>query len=182
MSGDHYRTLGVDPSASMADIRGAYVDLVRRHHPDHAEDDVARDIAEERMRDLNAAWSALGTPEARSDYDRERVVRSPGPASRPRHARGFADGEWQPYDIDDGPTFDDLYDDTPITDGGLPSWLTLAPAALLFAGIALLVVGGFVGILPFVAAGFAALLLSAGMFLIAPIVAMATSRRGDPDA
>lgn len=59
-----YEVLGVDPKASDAEIRRAYVALARRFHPD------TNPGGEERMRAVNEAWAILGDRERRARYDR----------------------------------------------------------------------------------------------------------------
>ena len=177
----HYAVLGVDAEASMGEIRAAYVELARAHHPDHhLGDERARLRAEARMREINAAWAVLGDVDARSTYDRERLSAAP-PRSRPRHAAGFDTPDWKPYEAGPVAGFDER-DDRPITSGGLPPWLQMAPPLLFVGGLSALVLGGFVGILPIVALGLAAVICSVGLFLVAPLVAMASSRREDTGA
>mgnify|MGYP001816186280 FL=1 len=179
----HYEVLGVDPEASMAQIRSAYLDLARRTHPDrHAGDEGARLVAEERMRLVNEAWAVLGDVDARSAYDRERLAGASAGAARPTGPRGSTDEAdpraWKPFHHGDVPTFDER-DDRPITAGGLPNWLRLAPPMSFVGGLVAIVAGGFVGILPAVALGMTLVLVSAALFLVAPLVAMASSRRGE---
>jgi hypothetical protein len=59
----HYEVLGVARQADDAEIRRAYLDLARRHHPDAAGGD-----AEEMLR-VNEAWAVLGDPASRARYD-----------------------------------------------------------------------------------------------------------------
>lgn len=66
---DHYDALGVDPDASAAEIRSAYRQVMRRHHPDRAGDDPG---SAERVRRANEAWHVLGDPERRRAYDDSR--------------------------------------------------------------------------------------------------------------
>ena len=62
------------PDASMSDIKKAYLAAARDAHPDfHTQADGARQAAEERMRELNAAWAVLGDVDERSWYDRQRL-------------------------------------------------------------------------------------------------------------
>ncbi|HEY3366094.1 MAG TPA: J domain-containing protein [Symbiobacteriaceae bacterium] len=58
-----YAKLGVTESATSMEIRTAYRRLAQAHHPDHGGDP-------ERMKSINAAYSVLGRPERRAEYDR----------------------------------------------------------------------------------------------------------------
>jgi hypothetical protein len=69
-----YEVLGVEPTASDAEIRRAYVALARRFHPD------ANPAGEERMRAVNEAWAVLGDPRRRAQLDRGPT---PDPGFRP---------------------------------------------------------------------------------------------------
>jgi DnaJ domain len=64
---DYYAVLGAEPSASAAELRGAFRDAVLRHHPDRAP---ASDVATRRTSLLNRAWSELRDPVRRIHYDR----------------------------------------------------------------------------------------------------------------
>jgi len=68
----HYEVLGVARGASHEQIRAAYLEAARRHHPDkHAGSDpdvIAR--AREAMVSVNAAWDVLGDRARRQAYDR----------------------------------------------------------------------------------------------------------------
>ncbi|WP_448384666.1 DnaJ domain-containing protein [Desulfosoma sp.] len=63
---DYYRILGVSRGASLDEIRKAYRTLARRHHPDRNEGDPA---CEERLKEINEAYSVLGDPEKKKAYD-----------------------------------------------------------------------------------------------------------------
>jgi len=58
----HYEVLGVAPTAGSAEIKRAYRELARRHHPDVGG-------REEQMERLNRAWATLGDPARRRAYD-----------------------------------------------------------------------------------------------------------------
>lgn len=62
----HYETLGVEPTAPAEDVKRAYRALVKRWHPDKNPGDPQ---AEAKIRDINAAWDELSTPERRASYD-----------------------------------------------------------------------------------------------------------------
>jgi hypothetical protein len=86
----HYDTLGVPETATTVEIRASYICLARVNHPDfHATDDPqSRELAESRMREINAAWAVLGHEKRRRDYDRQltRTVR-PVVEMKPSKAR-----------------------------------------------------------------------------------------------
>jgi molecular chaperone DnaJ len=64
---DFYRILGVSREASNDVIKKAYRKLVFEHHPDRNPDNKE---AEEKIRDINAAYEVIGDAEARRNYDR----------------------------------------------------------------------------------------------------------------
>lgn len=77
---DHYQALGVQPDASPATIRQAYLRLMRAHHPDRRPGDPD---AAERARRANQAWEVLGDRARRAAYDRLRTTRTAGVRERP---------------------------------------------------------------------------------------------------
>jgi hypothetical protein len=87
-SSRYYEILQIVPSASLEDIRQAYVDLVRVWHPDRfATDPRLQKIAEERLKDITEAYEALSSPQAAL----EGVL--PGP-SAPSVQSTKATGRW----------------------------------------------------------------------------------------
>jgi molecular chaperone DnaJ len=66
---DFYATLGVTRDASDEDIKKAYRKLVLEHHPDRNPGNAA---ADEKIREINAAYEILGNPEQRRTYERLR--------------------------------------------------------------------------------------------------------------
>ena len=64
---DFYRILGVSREASDDLIKKAYRKLVFEHHPDRNPNSKE---AEEKIREINAAYEVIGDAEARRNYDR----------------------------------------------------------------------------------------------------------------
>jgi molecular chaperone DnaJ/curved DNA-binding protein len=66
---DFYDVLGVDDDASKKEIKKAYRDLARKHHPDRNPDDPN---AEEKFKEIQKAYSVLSDEEKRQQYDAQR--------------------------------------------------------------------------------------------------------------
>lgn len=63
----HYDVLGVDPGASNAEIKQAYREKVKEHHPDHSDDP----NAQEKLIRVREAKETLLNPKDRQRYDRK---------------------------------------------------------------------------------------------------------------
>ena len=64
---NYYSILGVSREASEEDIKKAYRRLVFQHHPDR---NPGSTNAEDKIRELNAAYEVIGDAESRKTYDR----------------------------------------------------------------------------------------------------------------
>ncbi len=54
-----YQVLGVSPDASDEEVKKAYRDLARKYHPDKYRDSDLADLAEEKMKEINAAYEEI---------------------------------------------------------------------------------------------------------------------------
>ena len=64
---DPYKTLGVSKTASQDEIKNAYRSLAKKYHPDL---NPGKKSAEVKFKEINSAYEQVGTPEARSKFDR----------------------------------------------------------------------------------------------------------------
>jgi molecular chaperone DnaJ len=87
---DFYKVLGVDKSATQAELKKTYRKLARQFHPDSKPGDAA---AESRFKEISEAYSVLSDEEQRKEYD---AVRAMGGGARftaggPGQSGGFED-------------------------------------------------------------------------------------------
>ncbi|MCY3785348.1 MAG: J domain-containing protein [bacterium] len=71
---DLYEVLGVSPGATAEEIKQAYRRLARDSHPDRNPDDPS---AEDRFKEVAAAYEVLSDPERRGNYDRFGTAEAP---------------------------------------------------------------------------------------------------------
>jgi curved DNA-binding protein CbpA len=123
VSTTHYQRLGVAPTATQAEIRAAYRELARRHHPDVSDAD-----ANTAMVAVNEAWYVLRDPARRAAYDASVRPAPPKPAPprpgpgraptpSPESAAPAADAPPPRPSWWNEPLTDDPRLDLPITDG-----------------------------------------------------------------
>ena len=96
MSEDPYAILGVKREATQDEIRSAYRQLAKKLHPDLNPGDKQ---AEEKFKQVAAAYDLLGDAEKRGRFDRGEIDASGAERPRERYYRDFhgADAEEHPY-------------------------------------------------------------------------------------
>src|SRR2546430_14770852 len=72
---DYYQVLGVAKNASAAEIKKTYRKLAQQHHPDRNR---GNKDAEDRFKEISAAYDVLGDEEKRKQYDQVREMASSG--------------------------------------------------------------------------------------------------------
>ena len=100
---DYYKVLGVAKNASAAEIKKAYRKLAQQHHPDANPGDTQ---AEDRFKEISAAYDVVGDEDKRTQYDQVRDMASSGFGSGgfPGGGGGFEGG------FPGGVRFEDLGD------------------------------------------------------------------------
>lgn len=90
MSKDYYQILGVPRSASDQEVKKAYRRLAMKYHPDR--NPGREQWANDKFKEVNEAYSVLGDPEKRRQYDQFGTVGNLGDIFGSRHTRtGFED-------------------------------------------------------------------------------------------
>lgn len=71
---NYYEILGVNREASAQEIKKAYKKLAKKWHPDLNRDNL--EVANEKMREINVAYSTLSDEVARMDYNKKLDMQS----------------------------------------------------------------------------------------------------------
>ena len=95
---DHYSTLGIGRSASQDEIKAAYKQMAKKHHPDLNKDNKSSEAA---FKEINDAYQVLGDEKKRTQYDRYGT-------DGPQHT-GATEGFDGGFDINLGDIFGDFF-------------------------------------------------------------------------
>jgi curved DNA-binding protein len=116
---DYYKILGLEKTASAADIKKAFRKLAVKHHPDKNPGDKK---AEEKFKEINEANEVLSDPEKKKKYDElgenwksyQQHGGDPNnfnPGRRSSPGQGYGGGNFNPGDLDDdGGAFSDFFE------------------------------------------------------------------------
>lgn len=160
-------------AATRQEIRQAYRDLARRHHPDRYDgtDPAGLERARRRMAAINRAWEVLGDPGLRRSYDVEIGLVPPreGPSASFPHAEDLDDQ----HDL----TFEDWVDEAGDQRRRLSDLLMMIPALMVASALALLFLSDMMQSLPMRTVAVLMLPVAGVGFVIAPLFAMVRDRR-----
>ena len=100
MAADPYATLGVKRDAAQDEIQKAYRKLAKKLHPDL---NPGNKVAEDKFKEVSAAYDLLGDAEKRARFDRAEIDASGTERPRPPYYRDFADRDgWSAYTNNSG--------------------------------------------------------------------------------
>ena len=95
MAVDPYTTLGVKKDATQDEIQKAYRGLAKKLHPDL---NPGNKVAEDKFKELSAAYDLLSDPDKRARFDRGEIDASGTERPRQQYYRDFADQQgWSAY-------------------------------------------------------------------------------------
>jgi molecular chaperone DnaJ len=96
---DYYAVLGVSKDASEKEISRAYKKLAKQYHPDANPGNTA---AEERFKEVSAAYDVLGDKEKKTEYDEVRRMVAAGVGPGGVGGTGFGPGGGVHFDFGEG--------------------------------------------------------------------------------
>jgi DnaJ-class molecular chaperone len=100
LAANPYTTLGVEKEAKQDEIQKAYRRLAKKLHPDL---NPGNKTAEEKFKEISAAYDLLSDPEKRARFDRGEIDASGTERPRQQYYRDFADqGGWSAYTSNSG--------------------------------------------------------------------------------
>jgi DnaJ-class molecular chaperone len=105
VSEDPYSVLGVKPEATQDEIRKAYRQLAKKLHPDLNPGDKK---AEEKFKQVSAAYDILGDAEKRARFDKGEIDASGNERPRERYYRDFQGADAQGHAYADGSGYADF--------------------------------------------------------------------------
>lgn len=171
--GTPYEVLGVARNADTDEIRRAYLRAARRFHPD-----LAGPASDERMQEINVAWTVLRDPASRRRLDAGVGGWTPTepkleePAGNGRFTINHLDDVFVPIDDDD----DDeawRYEPDEFDPATAPSNLMkFLPVMLMACALVMGVLGLVIDVMPLIAFALVLGVLALVSFVVAPLVAM----------
>lgn len=66
---DYYKILGLKETATAEKIRGRWLELIQKYHPDQSQE---QEVEDERVKEINEAYQVLKFSSTRMEYDLER--------------------------------------------------------------------------------------------------------------
>jgi DnaJ-class molecular chaperone len=100
LAADPYTTLDVKKDATQDEIQKAYRRLAKKLHPDL---NPGNKVAEEKFKEVSAAYDLLGDPDKRARFDRGEIDESGTERPRQQYYRDFADQDgWSAYTNNSG--------------------------------------------------------------------------------
>jgi DnaJ-class molecular chaperone len=107
VSEDPYAVLGVKPEATQEEIRKAYRGLAKKLHPDLNPGDRQ---AEEKFKQISAAYDIVGDAEKRARFDRGEIDAAGNERPRERYYRDFHGADAEPHVYSSSGGFADFMD------------------------------------------------------------------------
>lgn len=108
MNKDYYQTLGVGRGATEAEIKQAYRNMAKKHHPDISKDS----DAEKKFKEVNEAYQVLGDKNKKAQYDQFGSVPSGAGAGSYQSGGGFGGFDFSNINFDVGGfDFGDVFSD-----------------------------------------------------------------------